>query len=313
LFCCLQHTMHFTRTRLVLLICFVVFIFIPSVVLFGVSFQSLQATEVGLDYNHNTKHVTSQIYSNGLYMLGLGHSFIKFPTTLQTIDFEGGSEISCFTSDGLPVELSLSFQYKIAAGSVYDLYMTYGLSYEEVYMDLALHEIAEVSTQFSAYQFFNEPTTISTYLLKQLQDSFTNVYSSIDFLQLKSVGLPDVFEQAIQDTIVAEQQITKAGYQLDTAIVQASTAVQNATYAANITLINAAAEATYYWQVQQANALATANLIDIEAMSYATVAAALRFQSADELLDYIWFETLTEQDGAELFIGFPAQPVLGVN
>jgi len=295
-----------------LLLLFAVFILVPSIVLFSVSFASLQATEVGLDYEHNTKHVDTKVYPSGLYMLGLGHTFIKFPTTLQTVDFEGNSQVVCFTSDGLPVVLSLSFQYKLAPTSAYDLYMKFGLSYEVVYQNIALHQIAEVSTLFTAYQFFNEPTTIGTFLLKNLQDSFTLLFASVEYLQLKSVGLPQVFEDAIQDTIVAEQQIQKAGYQLDTAMVQASTMVQNATYTANITLINAAAEATNILQTQKANALATANLIDIEAISYAAVAIDLAFTDADQLLDYIWLEALSEQDHAELFIGFPAAPVYGV-
>jgi hypothetical protein len=300
------------KKKLVLLILFAVFVLIPSIVLFSVSFASLQATEVGLDYNHNTKHVDSKLYQNGLYMLGLGHSFIKFPTTLQTMDFEGSSQVTCFTSDGLPVTLSLSFQYKLVPSSVHDLYMTFGLDYETVYKNYALHQIAEGSTMFTAYQFFNEPSAIGSYLLKNIQESFTTLYATVEYLQLKSVGLPAVFEDAIQDTIVAEQQIQKAGYQLDTATVLASTMVQNATYAANITLINAAAEATNYLQTQQANALATANLIGIEAISYAAVMSDLQFESADQLLDYIWLEALSEQDHAELFIGFPATPVLGV-
>jgi len=297
---------------LILGLLFVLFIIVPSIVLFSVSFASLQATEVGLDYNHNTKHVDTVVYTSGLYMLGLGHTFIKFPTTLQTVDYEGDSQVTCFTSDGLPVTLSLSFQYKLAPSSVYDLYMKFGLNYEVVYQNIALHQIAEVSTLFTAYQFFNEPTTIGTYLLKSLQDSFALLFASVEYLQLKSVGLPQVFEDAIQDTIVAEQQIQKAGYQLDTAMVQASTMVQNATYTANITLINAAAEATNILQTQKATALATANLIDIEAISYASVAIDLEFTSADQLLDYIWLEALSEQDHAELFIGFPAAPVYGV-
>jgi len=295
-----------------LFVAFGIFVVIPSIILFSVSFASLQATQVGLDYNHNTKHVDTKVYENGLYMLGLGHSFIKFPTTLQTLDFEGRSVITCFTLDGLPVVLSLSFQYKLSPTSAYDLYMTYGEDFETVYRNIALHRISEVSTLFTAYQFFNEPTAIGSEILRSLQDSFTDLYGSVEYFQLKSVGLPEVFEDAIQDTIVAEQQIQKAGYMLETAVVQASTMVQNATYIANITLINAAAQATNFIQTQQATALATANLIDIEAISYAAVAADLSFQNGDQILDYIWLETLSEQDNAELFIGFPTSPVLNV-
>jgi len=298
--------------KLILLILFGVFVVIPSIILFSVSFASLQATEVGLDYNHNTKHVDNKVYENGLYMLGLGHSFIKFSTTLQTVDFEGNSVVTCFTADGLPVVLSLSFQYKLASSNVFDLYMAYGDNYETMYKNVALHQISEVSVVFTAYQFFNEPTAIGTELLRSLQGSFTDLFASVEYFQLKSVGLPLVFEDAIQDTIVAEQQIQKAGYQLETAVVQAATSVQNATYIANITLIDAAASATNFVQTQQATALATANLIDIEALAYSAVAASLSFTSADQLLDYVWLETIGEQDSAELFIGFPTTPVLTV-
>lgn len=298
--------------KLWILIGFSVFVVIPSIIMFSVSFSSLQATEVGLDYNQNTKTVDPKVYANGLYFLGLGHGFITFPTTLQTVDFEGSKVLTCFTSDGLPVVLSLSFQYKLSPGNVYQLYMTFGSSYETVFKSIAIHNIAYVSTLFSAYQFFNEPSTIGAYMLKTLQDAFLDLYASVEYFQLKSIGLPQVFEEAIQDTIVAEQQIQKAGYQLQTTYVLASTMVQNATYFANITLINAAAEGDKYYQIQAASALATANMIDVEATSYQGVMTDLEFTTADQLLDYIWFETLTEQDQAELFINFPTSPVMSV-
>jgi hypothetical protein len=53
---------------------------------------------------------------NGLHFLGIGHSFIKFPRNVQTIEFSKEATanqppISSRTSDGLEVILEISFQY----------------------------------------------------------------------------------------------------------------------------------------------------------------------------------------------------------
>jgi len=61
-----------------------------------------------LDYNNNNKQVDTNVYTSGLYFLGLGHSFIKYPRMLQTIEFESSHDlVQAFSSDGLPVSLGL--------------------------------------------------------------------------------------------------------------------------------------------------------------------------------------------------------------
>ena len=57
------------------------------------------------DYSSVSKSVNSQVYRSGLYFLGLGHSFIVFPTTLQSVDFAGPTLLKTRTSDGLPLTL----------------------------------------------------------------------------------------------------------------------------------------------------------------------------------------------------------------
>ena len=76
------------------------------VVLLALSFASLEYTEYGLDYSSISKSVEKAPYTGGIYLLGLGHSFIKFPKTIQTIEFseQKGSNkglIQSRTSDGL--------------------------------------------------------------------------------------------------------------------------------------------------------------------------------------------------------------------
>lgn len=48
----------------------------------------------------------------GLKFLGFGHTFIKYPRVIQTIEFTEGHRglLHTRTSDGLPLTLGLSFQ-----------------------------------------------------------------------------------------------------------------------------------------------------------------------------------------------------------
>ena len=55
--------------------CFISFLLI----IFG--FSSLEATEFGLNYSWISKSISPKVKENGLYFIGIGHSFIKFPTT----------------------------------------------------------------------------------------------------------------------------------------------------------------------------------------------------------------------------------------
>ena len=82
------------------------FIVIPSFIMIMMSFSSLQSVEYGLDYNAITLTVDNRTYdSAGLYFLGLGHSFIKFPRTIQTIEFNAAHAdlLHTRTLDGLPL------------------------------------------------------------------------------------------------------------------------------------------------------------------------------------------------------------------
>ena len=61
--------------------------------------------------------MNSQPFIGGIHFLGVGHSFIKYPKTVQTIEFSqdrnaNGPVIQSRTQDGLEVSLEISFQYK---------------------------------------------------------------------------------------------------------------------------------------------------------------------------------------------------------
>ena len=57
--------------------------------------------------------INTKGYVGGIYFIGVGHSFIKFPRTVQTIEFSKDNSrnglIKSRTSDGLEVNLEISY------------------------------------------------------------------------------------------------------------------------------------------------------------------------------------------------------------
>mmetsp|Transcript_26705 Transcript_26705/g.30832 ORF Transcript_26705/g.30832 Transcript_26705/m.30832 type:complete len:125 (+) Transcript_26705:154-528(+) len=109
--------------------------------------------------------ISDKSYGPGRYFLGVGHSFIKYPTTVQNYDFSksakaDGKYINSRTKDGLRVDLEVSFQYLYIIDRVYDLYKLYGLNYRTPCQKIAVDILTDVATQFNSYQFFQKDAII---------------------------------------------------------------------------------------------------------------------------------------------------------
>jgi hypothetical protein len=86
--------------------CFTVTTLVALGVFLFFSFASLDAYELGLDYSRITKTIDTQVYTPGYHFLGFGHSFIKYPSTVQSMEFSTSATanrppITSRTSDGL--------------------------------------------------------------------------------------------------------------------------------------------------------------------------------------------------------------------
>lgn len=279
---------------------------VPAIIMFACSWDSLEFTEFGLDYNGIQKTVSSDVYASGRFLLGLGHHFIVFPETLQTIDFSGSSvtsgSLSSRTSDGLLVTLDISFQYKLIPLEIYTLYTEYATDYEEVYIRAARDILTDGASNFTAYQFFKDRTTIGTHFEQELNDFFSSsLHATIEFFQLRDVDLPDSFEAAIQDAEVARQSIEKAEYAKQTAQVAANTRVLQAEFSANVTLLEANAKAVAV-MLNNAAEVKSFNLSQtMAATAYAALTAKVGMDTP-QLLDYMKVKAIEAHDSDKLIV-----------
>jgi len=271
-------------------------------ILLGVSFSVLEPNEVGLEYNANTLKLYSELYTGGRYFLGVGHSFVKFPTTMQTIKFSGGDSdfgaIMGRTKDGLAVEMSISLQYKyvLDASSLRKLYVDFAENHLTTYIKIARSVVRDVASEYTAFQFFADRTIIGATMQVEMNSAFVDVYSTVPALQLLNVELPIAFSDAIQKTVNAQQDIEKAEYEQNAVKISSQTEVFKAVKDAEIVVINAnaTAQATLAAMKAQAKALTTQLSAEKDAYKAAKTKFVARWSgySNKNLLTYVWLDAV---------------------
>ncbi len=103
--------------------------------------------------------------------LGIGHSFIKFPRNVQTIEFskernaDRGS-IESRTEDGLEVVIEISFQFALQPENLYKLYRKFGTKYKTVFQNIAIDTLSRETAKYTAYEFFWDRRSIKDNLQK---------------------------------------------------------------------------------------------------------------------------------------------------
>lgn len=295
------------------------FIVIPSLIMIMMSFSSLPTVEYGLDYNAITLTVDNRTYdSAGLYFLGLGHSFIKFPRTIQTIEFNAAHDdlLHTRTLDGLPLTLGVSFQYRYIPQHLYELYRAYKLKHVHVYENTATAVIANVACNYSAYTFFNDKQGIATVMERELAKTFAHkLYAQVDALQINYIQLPMTFQDAILESIATKQNITQSRRYKDNMQVTFETLLMVARQRKNQTVIEATGVAHQRREQALGNAQVTEQQVTAEMHAYGNISTALAL-GASAGLDYVWWDSLhalaASGAGKEFLVGVNPQVVLPV-
>eukprot|EP00003_Mantamonas_plastica_P033327 TRINITY_DN946_c1_g1_i2.p1 TRINITY_DN946_c1_g1~~TRINITY_DN946_c1_g1_i2.p1 ORF type:complete len:321 (-),score=104.64 TRINITY_DN946_c1_g1_i2:120-1082(-) len=304
------------------LLCCCCCIVIPSVIMFAVSFDTLTPTQVGIDFNGNTKTIdTNMVYKNGRYFLGLGHYFIKFPTTLKTLEFSSAKDanagaLAAFSNDGQNINLEVSFQYRVMTSGkqVIDIYKAMETNYEQQYVKEAQSSLKNVATRFTTVEFFSKRVEITQAMLSEVNSKLNPKWSTVELLQLRNVDIPDDFEDKIIDKVVANQdRRTKDEEQLVTQ-VRAATKVIESEADARITGIIAEANSKGFTRNQQAIADGFRAVLDAEGNSFKQLASTLNF-TTDHLLTYLWSQQIkTAKEQTKLIVGFDGKgTILNLN
>jgi len=284
--------------------------------LFGIA--NVEVTECGLNYSLLTREVEKKTYLPGRYWISPFNYFIRFPSTVTTIAFadsamqldlgpgeRGERELRSRTKDGLDVNIELSFQYQLEKEKLYDLYTTFGgwPHYHNVFVRLAIDRLTESATLFTSPQFFTERTAIGNEMEKQLMKDYQDrLFSTVFSFQLRTVGLPKPFEDAIQETEVKKQDVRVALAEQNSTKVQLETQLMQATRRTKVKANRATGLAESVMLANKADITQFVSTQEKAADSYSAVLDQLD-DKQQELLDYMKVRALRDHPSEKSLIG----------
>jgi regulator of protease activity HflC (stomatin/prohibitin superfamily) len=273
-----------------------------SVGYFFLAFDTVGYNEYALNQDGISQEIEDKVYEKGFYHIGIFNHFIKFPKTVQTIDFKDSYPLNSRTKDGLLINVRLSFQYRLRKADILILYGTFALDYEARFIGQARTSLRDVTSNYNAIEFFNNRTIIGDRMFEYLITELDEMFADVVYFQLREIDLPDEFEEALKQVQIAQQQYQIALYEQQAAIVNAETAIIEAQANANITILTAEAEAEAYIINMEAQATALNITLTAERMAYYAMGQQLNLTST-ELLALLWIMVIQEHDESMLILG----------
>jgi len=266
--------------------------------------------QIGLNYSFLSESVEKEPYKPGRYYLGVTNRFIKFPRTVQSISFiddwaEGlqGPALQSRTKDGLTVHLEVSFQYKLIFSQLYSLWATLGHDhYETTFTRMAMEQLSTATTHHNAHFFFRNRTYVSREMHRKLDEHFRkHAFAEVPFFQLRTVHLPDDFEDAIRETQVQEQHIHIARLEQQKKKVTFATEVLKAEQAVKKINNEAEGEATATLTKNRAYCEQYKFTQEVQADALEKVLAASGW-AAPELLDFLGLRAVRDHPSENTLI-----------
>jgi prohibitin 2 len=294
--------------------CLYAFIFVvvcTAIGVFAASFGKVESTEFGLEYNIHKKELDDAAKSGGLFIGPPGFEFIKFPSTFITVDL---NERTCVSNDGLLVTFSVTFQYQMTESNLkpaivkYRNYDKWADTVEAAGLSAIHHSCSEfMITEFQSKRGIIQ-TVMDANLKKKLegeleQDGVNAVAIS---LQLKYVGLPLEYLDAVADKQAAEEGIALAIAQRKQATTKANTDLLTAKEESRKIKDTAANEAEVLLTEARLKAEETIYQFQKEAEALVEVKEALNL-SSEGVLAYLSNKLLSEVSNLAVTTGEPVK------
>ena len=277
------------RLLIALIIIAIPAITVPTIIL--ASFEKVSYNEYALNVNSIDGTIENKVYEEGFHFIGLLNDFIRFPSTWTTIEFSPSSDandipIISQTKNGLFVDVDVSFQFRLRKADILQLYSEYGGDYSDYIEKVARSALRTVIGNYDAEQLYTNRTVVNAEMFSSMHNALDSIVEMGDF-QLRDIEFPYSFKKAVEEYEVWRIQTEIARQEQIAELIRQETLTYIAEYTANRTII--------------------------EYEGLATALESLRQElniTQDQLLTYLWIETIQEHDESYLFIGLDQFPIL---
>jgi len=300
------------RNRTCLAISIISFIVvITSIVLFAVSWDTIEPNEVGIVYNHNILHLETDLWYSGRHLVGLGKSYITFPITTQTLRFgnffgdQDGADLVIRSQDGMVITLEASFQYKLSsqASDLVRLCLDFNGDYEKIFNLEFQAAVRDVASHYLMFDFFTKRADINRDIQVLMNSRLNVMYAECTSAEIVGLSVISDFADTIELTQVAVQNVQQVDNQLQIALVQADSLVKQAQLQAAIQLATANATASGIIAQAQSDAAAIRISVDAQIQAFQSLRRALNLTTSQELLSYMWVSAVQSSQAQSLVVG----------
>lgn len=233
---------------------------IVTIILLSVSWKTVGQGEVALLFNHWTQSVTGEpMVEPGMKYVGPFNGLVRYPSVYQMMYFDKFDNYEAVphemvkppilsrTYDGLQVNVKVSFQWKLEPQYLKGIYEVLGgaedldedqerpedkPSFVEALVRFSRGTLTQVCAEYTASQFFANQTLVEVRMFDRLAANLNksehNFFINVQGLQLRSVDLPNEYEDAIAETQKEEQDFQTASAERATKEMQMSTVVMQA-------------------------------------------------------------------------------------
>ncbi|XP_077997821.1 uncharacterized protein LOC144450935 [Glandiceps talaboti] len=141
------------------------------VTLLPLSFGYIDYYEYGFRKQRSTGKVyTDRVYTQGRHFIGVDYTFVKFPSTTQTVLI---SNLTVFTEDQEEVNLTFTVHYTLWEYDLNLLYEAYSTNYETVMVLRSKQAVKRISLTRSSTDFVEQRELVETNLFNEVRNEIS--------------------------------------------------------------------------------------------------------------------------------------------
>jgi regulator of protease activity HflC (stomatin/prohibitin superfamily) len=280
-----------------------------SIILFGVSFATIDPLTAGLRQDTISKSVDTDVYTSGRYFLGLTKTFLEFPATLQHVKFGRNGDyatLSGSTADGQQIQLEITFQYRIRLGQLPQLYAKHANNYRSKYITQVVEAIKNMAKSYTTQEFFSKREVIGEVFHVAANQALLDDYAVVEHLQLRGVTPPVATETSVLNKIIEQQNIIIAGVEQQSVLVTADSGLLIKKAEAQAIVLNAEAAKAAELLIGAARAKQTTVHLQYVADAWKGLKTEVGY-TTDQLLKHMMLEHIrTMNTQNSLTVNFPS-------
>mmetsp|Transcript_8790 Transcript_8790/g.10201 ORF Transcript_8790/g.10201 Transcript_8790/m.10201 type:complete len:568 (+) Transcript_8790:39-1742(+) len=192
-------------------------ILITAISLLAASLRQIKSIQYGVEYDTWAKTLDDGVQQAGLFLGPIGYRFIRFPS----IQIQNTVEDTCVSRDGLRIEFSASYQYKLKKDMILDAILSFR-DYEtwKDFTDTAANSgIQTACSDWGVTDFQIKWQSVQNSMFLEVQkklqgdennDNHDGMYAEAIALQLTMVKFPEEYMYAVRKKQAAKEDVALA-------------------------------------------------------------------------------------------------------